>query len=166
MAKIPAPGAGPAPTRSSAACTTDLARSLRRRIHVNGFHCPSTPEYRDWRDTERQRSIEPARCRRFIRRLHPLSGCVGRQMECERASVHLTVAFAWRMRTSGEGPFVRWMGWKACDDLCVTVHEVAAEGFGSEAEVYERSRPTYPADAVAWVVENLRLQPGVTVADV
>src|SRR5438105_5544238 len=70
------------------------------------------------------------------------------------------------MRTSGEGPFVRWMGWKACDDLCVTVHEVAAEGFGSEAEVYERSRPTYPADAVAWVVENLRLQPGVTVADV
>jgi len=48
----------------------------------------------------------------------------------------------------------------------VTVHEVAAEGFGSEAEVYERSRPTYPADAVAWVVENLRLQSGTNVADV
>jgi len=47
----------------------------------------------------------------------------------------------------------------------VTVHEVAQQGFGSEAEAYERSRPSYPPDAVAWLVEHLRLGPGATVVD-
>lgn len=45
------------------------------------------------------------------------------------------------------------------------VHEVAAGGFGKEAETYERSRPTYPPDAVAWAVERLRLAPGVRACD-
>src|SRR6266702_2030659 len=117
MAKIPAPGAGPAPTRSSAACTT-RSRSLA-----------AAPDSR----------------KRLSLSLHArISGLEGHR----KATVDRSGTRA------------------ACDDLCVTVHEVAAEGFGSEAEVYERSRPTYPADAVAWVVENLRLQSGTNVADV
>jgi len=47
----------------------------------------------------------------------------------------------------------------------MTVHEVAREGFGSEAETYERSRPSYPPDAVAWLVDALRLAPGATGVD-
>ena len=45
------------------------------------------------------------------------------------------------------------------------MHEVARRGFGREADAYERSRPSYPPDAVAWLVENLRLQEGAIVAD-
>lgn len=47
----------------------------------------------------------------------------------------------------------------------MTVHEVAQRGFGSEADVYERSRPSYPPDAVAWLSEMLGLAPGVRVID-
>ena len=45
------------------------------------------------------------------------------------------------------------------------VHEIARLGFGREAEAYERSRPTYPPAAVAWLVDHLRIGPGATVAD-
>jgi SAM-dependent methyltransferase len=47
----------------------------------------------------------------------------------------------------------------------MAVHEVAEEGFGREAETYERVRPTYPADAVAWLAGNLQLGSGRTVLD-
>jgi SAM-dependent methyltransferase len=47
----------------------------------------------------------------------------------------------------------------------MAVHEVAEEGFGREAEAYERVRPSYPADAVAWLVDNLGLGPGGVVLD-
>ena len=47
----------------------------------------------------------------------------------------------------------------------MAVHEVAEQGFGREAEEYERVRPSYPADAVAWLVDNLGLGPGRTVLD-
>lgn len=43
---------------------------------------------------------------------------------------------------------------------------IAAAGFASAAEVYERARPSYPADAVAWLVERTGLRPGRTVLDV
>jgi ubiquinone/menaquinone biosynthesis C-methylase UbiE len=46
------------------------------------------------------------------------------------------------------------------------VHEVAATGFDSGAEVYEQARPSYPPDAVAWLVEHLRIGPDARVADV
>jgi ubiquinone/menaquinone biosynthesis C-methylase UbiE len=46
------------------------------------------------------------------------------------------------------------------------VHPVAAAGFAAAAEVYERARPTYPPDAVAWLAERLGLGPGRTVLDV
>jgi SAM-dependent methyltransferase len=47
----------------------------------------------------------------------------------------------------------------------VSVHEVAAAGFGKEAITYERSRPSYPPDAVAWISGALRLATGRTVCD-
>lgn len=45
------------------------------------------------------------------------------------------------------------------------VHEVASRGFGREAEAYEGSRPSYPPDAVAWLVDHLGLRPGSVVVD-
>lgn len=47
----------------------------------------------------------------------------------------------------------------------MAVHKVAEEGFGKEAATYERVRPSYPADAVAWLADNLALVPGRTVID-
>ena len=46
------------------------------------------------------------------------------------------------------------------------VHEVAASGFDSGAEVYEQARPSYPPEAVAWLAEHLRIGPDTCVADV
>jgi len=44
------------------------------------------------------------------------------------------------------------------------VHEVAAAGLSDPAD-YEAARPSYPPEAVAWFVENLRIAPGATVVD-
>jgi SAM-dependent methyltransferase len=49
--------------------------------------------------------------------------------------------------------------------LSMPVHDVAQRGFGSEAETYDRSRPTYPSDAVAWLVEHLGVAPGARLCD-
>jgi SAM-dependent methyltransferase len=45
------------------------------------------------------------------------------------------------------------------------VHEVAARGFSAEAQAYDRARPTYPPDAVAWLTEALRIGPGRRIVD-
>jgi len=45
------------------------------------------------------------------------------------------------------------------------VHEIAARGFGAEAVAYDRARPSYPPDAVAWLAEKLRIAPGRRVVD-
>ena len=45
------------------------------------------------------------------------------------------------------------------------VHDVAKLGFGKEAVVYERSRPSYPPNAVAWLVDRLKLRPGAVALD-
>jgi SAM-dependent methyltransferase len=45
------------------------------------------------------------------------------------------------------------------------IHPAAAVGFARAAEVYERARPSYPADAVAWLAVRCRLGPGRTVVD-
>jgi len=45
------------------------------------------------------------------------------------------------------------------------IHDVAARGFDAGADVYERARPSYPPDAVAWLVEHLHIGPGTTVVD-
>jgi SAM-dependent methyltransferase len=47
----------------------------------------------------------------------------------------------------------------------VAVHEIAAAGFGKEAAAYQRSRPSYPPDAVQWLVDGLGLRPGVRCID-
>ena len=49
--------------------------------------------------------------------------------------------------------------------MAAVVHKVAQVGFGREAQAYERSRPSYPPDAVAWLVDRLRIRPGAVVAD-
>ncbi len=45
------------------------------------------------------------------------------------------------------------------------VHEVAAAGFGGAAALYERSRPSYPPDAVAFFVDALSIGSGARVCD-
>ena len=45
------------------------------------------------------------------------------------------------------------------------VNPVAAAGFGRAADVYERSRPSYPADAVARLVSELDIRAGRRVLD-
>ena len=46
------------------------------------------------------------------------------------------------------------------------IHPAAADGFASNADDYERTRPGYPAAAVAHLAKVLGLGPGVTVVDV
>jgi SAM-dependent methyltransferase len=45
------------------------------------------------------------------------------------------------------------------------VHSVAAKGFTEGAEAYERGRPGYPDEAIAWLSDRLRLGSGPTVVD-
>ena len=45
------------------------------------------------------------------------------------------------------------------------VHEVADSGFDREAASYERARPSYPPDCVAWFADQLGIGPGRTVLD-
>ena len=47
------------------------------------------------------------------------------------------------------------------------VHPSAAQGFGASAavEAYERGRPTYPAEAVAYLIERLAVAPGSALID-
>jgi SAM-dependent methyltransferase len=47
----------------------------------------------------------------------------------------------------------------------VEVNPVAAAGFGRAADAYERSRPSYPADAVSLLAVELGIAPGATVLD-
>jgi SAM-dependent methyltransferase len=47
----------------------------------------------------------------------------------------------------------------------VPVHPFAARGF-RDAEAYERGRPGYPDEAIAWLAERLGLREGATVVDV
>ena len=48
----------------------------------------------------------------------------------------------------------------------MSVDPLAAAGFGSAADVYERARPSYPEEAVRWLAERAGLGYGSTVADV
>ena len=45
------------------------------------------------------------------------------------------------------------------------VNPVAAAGFGRAADAYERSRPSYPADAVARLAAELEIRPARRVLD-
>lgn len=45
------------------------------------------------------------------------------------------------------------------------VHPSAAAGFARAADVYERARPSYPQDAIDWLVAQTGIGPGTTVVD-
>lgn len=45
------------------------------------------------------------------------------------------------------------------------VHRAAATGFARSVEAYERARPEYPDEAIAWIAGELDLRPGRTVVD-
>ena len=45
------------------------------------------------------------------------------------------------------------------------VHDVASRGFGAEAAAYDRARPSYPPDAVRWLISSLGIGPGRRVVD-
>ena len=45
-----------------------------------------------------------------------------------------------------------------------SVHPVAREGF-ADADLYERARPGYPPEVVAWLVDHLRLGPSRVAVD-
>jgi SAM-dependent methyltransferase len=45
------------------------------------------------------------------------------------------------------------------------IHPSAAIGFASAADLYERARPSYPQDAIEWLVAQTGLGPGSTVVD-
>ena len=47
----------------------------------------------------------------------------------------------------------------------VGINEVAAGGFGAGADAYERGRPGYADDVVAWLVRQLGIAPDTTVLD-
>ena len=47
----------------------------------------------------------------------------------------------------------------------MTIHPSAAVGFARAADVYERSRPSYPQEAIDWLVAQTGLGPGRTVVD-
>jgi SAM-dependent methyltransferase len=49
--------------------------------------------------------------------------------------------------------------------LALDVHPLAAAGFGRAAEPYEQARPSYPPDAIAWLVGKLDLRRSRTVVD-
>jgi SAM-dependent methyltransferase len=46
-----------------------------------------------------------------------------------------------------------------------TVHRAASAGYGASAEAYDRSRPGYPLEAVAWLARTLRIHSGFTVVE-
>lgn len=50
-------------------------------------------------------------------------------------------------------------------DAADRIHAAAALGFAAATERYERGRPTYPADAVAYLVDALAIAPGRTVLE-
>src|SRR4051812_14642008 len=58
-----------------------------------------------------------------------------------------------------------WEQARAMTDPLVDIHDTAARGFTAGADAYERSRPDYPAAAVAEIVERLDLRPGRTIVD-
>ena len=48
----------------------------------------------------------------------------------------------------------------------MAIDRVAADGFQAGADAYERARPGYPGDAVAWLADTLRIRPASRVADI
>ncbi len=85
--------------------------------------------------------------------------------EAQRSELAGAVSEAQRSELAGAAS-VRGPGIPArseCDNGSV-VHEVAAAGFNHPGD-YEAARPSYPPDAVAWLVEQLGIRAGARVCD-
>lgn len=50
-------------------------------------------------------------------------------------------------------------------DVTMGISDVAADGFGAGADAYERGRPSYADDLVAFLVDRLAIGPGSVVVD-
>src|SRR6187401_1351234 len=59
-----------------------------------------------------------------------------------------------------------WTAAWGCLERNSALHPIAERGFGSTVDAYRRGRPSYPAEAVAWLATGLRLGTGGTVVDV
>ena len=46
-----------------------------------------------------------------------------------------------------------------------TIHRAASDGYAAAVDEYERSRPGYPLEAVAWLAHTLRIHSGCTVLE-
>jgi SAM-dependent methyltransferase len=46
-----------------------------------------------------------------------------------------------------------------------SMHEIAARGFEAQAQAYDRARPSYPPQAVAWLAEVIGIGPGRRIVD-
>ena len=53
----------------------------------------------------------------------------------------------------------------ALERVLSRIDPVAAAGFGSAAEVYERARPSYPPESVDWVLARTGVGLGDTIVD-
>ena len=53
----------------------------------------------------------------------------------------------------------------APERVLTRIDPIAAAGFGSAAEVYERARPSYPREAIDWLFERTGVGPGDTIVD-
>lgn len=47
----------------------------------------------------------------------------------------------------------------------MSIDPVAAAGFGAAADIYERARPSYPQDAIDWLLAEAGIAPSSTVVD-
>jgi len=46
-----------------------------------------------------------------------------------------------------------------------TIHRAASDGYAAAADAYERGRPSYPLEAVAWLARTMRLHSGTTLLE-
>ncbi len=46
-----------------------------------------------------------------------------------------------------------------------TIHRAASAGYAASADAYDRGRPSYPLEAVAWLARTLRIHSGSTVVE-
>jgi len=46
-----------------------------------------------------------------------------------------------------------------------TIHRAASAGYAAAADAYERGRPSYPLEAVAWLARTMRLHSGTTLLE-
>ena len=104
------------------------------------------------------RNVAGARAeRRIVRELQPPRPVLRRQLVAHHRPRN-------RVAHDPHGAQSPWGVLGARARLRGMVHEVAAAGFSDPAD-YEAARPSYPADAVAWIVDGVEIGPQRRVCD-